>query len=115
MRAIRVIAETTSYDRKAPLIPNLRGCVTREPKKETPGTLTLLEGQESDGKSFVPPSPQEEMKAAYADVYSAIEEIITNPDIQELELPFILPRQRFAIHELIRTYFTGQFALLSSF
>jgi hypothetical protein len=107
LRAIRVVAEAAPYDRKAPLIPNLRGTVTREPKRETPGTLALLEGLEIDGKPFVPPSPQEEMKAAYADIFSAIEEIVANPDIQELELPFILPRQRFAIHELIRTYFAG--------
>lgn len=89
------------------MIPNVRGYVTREPKRDTPGTLTLLEGQELDGKPLVSPSPQEEMRAAYADIFSAIEEIVSNPDLQEVELPFILPRQRFAIHELIRTYFTG--------
>jgi hypothetical protein len=107
LRAVRVMAESVTYDRKAPMVPNLRGVVTREPKRDTPGTLTLVEGQEVDGHPLVLPTPLEEMRAAYADIVVGIEEMIACPELRELTLDYVLPRQRFALHELLRTSFTG--------
>lgn len=107
LRATRVVAESSNYERKAPMLANLRGCVTKEPKRDAPGTLSIIECQELNGIPIGLPSPQDEMRAAYSDIYSGIEEVANNPDIKEVILDYVLPRQRFAIHELIRIFFSG--------
>lgn len=107
LRSVRVVAENTNFERKSLFIANVKGTVVKEPKKDFPGVLTLIEGQTRDERSVSLPTHQEELRYGYEDIHKGIEEIASNPDLKEVTLEYVLPRQRFAIHELIRSYFTG--------
>jgi hypothetical protein len=106
LRAVRVRQELQPFDRKTVLLEGMKGVVTREPKKDSAGSIELLlpEGESAP----VLPDPEQDLVVSHADMMAALRKFVSVPELSEITVEHMIPNQRFACHSLARTHFPGR-------
>lgn len=98
--------EPKPFERKTVLVEGMRGVVTREPKRDSAGSIEVLLSEGEDAS--VLPDMDRDLDLSHHDMLAALKKFVSMPELTEITIEHMIPSQRFACHSLTRTHFPGK-------